>query len=226
MSDQNPRPETELGELIASFDVPAPPELHRRVQAMADEASARRSPLSRNPLALRLGAPALALAALVVTALLVLGSSGATSPLNVQRTAAFALAGATRAAPGEDPSARSQLEANVEGISFPYWDERFGWRSSGSRVDHAGGRAITTVFYSDSAGGRVGYAIVAGSPPPSAGAGTIHWVGRTPYFLSSAGGAGVVSWIRSGHLCVVAGRGVPAATLLALASWQERAAIS
>ena len=83
-----------------------------------------------------------------------------------------------------------------------------------------------TVFYSDAAGRRVGYAIVSGSTAPSVEEGALHWVGRTPYFLSSAEGAGVVSWIRDGHLCVVSGRGVPSATLLALASWQERGSVS
>ena len=109
----------------------------------------------------------------------------------------------------------------MEGIPFPYWREKFGWRSSGSRTDHRDGRVIQTVFYSGAAGRRVGYAIVGGSPAPSAGGGTVRWLHGTSYHLSSVGGANVVSWYRNGHLCVVSGRGVPSATLLALASWQE-----
>ncbi len=225
MTDRSPRPEDELSRLIASIEVPAPSELRLRVKAMADEASARPAPAARNPFALRLGA-ATALAVLIVALIIVLTSSGGQSGLGVQRTAAFALAGATTAAPREDPSARSELAVDVEGVSFPYWGERFGWKSSGSRTDSYDGRTVTTVFYSDSSGRQVGYAIVARRPAPSAGTGAVHWVGRTAYHLSSLGGAGVVSWIRDGLLCVVAGRGVPSRTLLALASWQERASTS
>jgi hypothetical protein len=39
-------------------------------------------------------------------------------------------------------------------------------------------------------------------------------------------GATVVSWLRDGHLCVLAGRGVSGATLLAVASWQERGTVA
>jgi hypothetical protein len=222
MTDPSNEPERELAELISAIDVRAPAELHRRIQAMADEASARRSP-ARSPLRLRLGAGAVALAVLVLALVLALGSSGP-GGLDLQRTAAFALARPELRAPSESPGAGSQLEANVEGIAFPYWGERFGWEASGSRIDRYDGRTIHTVFYSSSAGRRVGYAIVAGSPAPGVGAGTVHYLDGTAYHLTSLDGAGVVSWIREGHLCVVSGRGVPAATLLALASWGERAA--
>jgi hypothetical protein len=222
MTDPLPHSESELSELISSIDVKAPAELHLRIQAMADDASARRSRTGRNPLAPRLGAGTVALAVLVLALILVLGSSGS-GALDDSRTAAFTLAGTERAAPGENPGSRAQLEANVEGISFPYWGGRFGWEASGSRVDRYGGRTIRTVFYTDSQGRRIGYAIVAGGPAPSAGSGAVHYLHGTPYHLSTADGAGVVSWIRDGHLCVLAGRDVPAATLLALASWREPA---
>jgi hypothetical protein len=110
----------------------------------------------------------------------------------------------------------------VEGIPFPYWREKFGWRSSGSRLDRRDGRSIQTVFYSDAAGRRVGYAIVGGRPAPSVGRGEVRWLSGTPYHLTTVAGASVVSWVRDGHLCVVSGRGVSPETLLALASWHER----
>ena len=222
MTDMTPGSEEELTELISSIDAQAPPGLHARIQAMADEASARRSPASRHALTLRIGLGSAALAAVVIALVLVLGGSGSPAGgLDVNRTAAVALARPTLPAPGESPSSRAELEASVENVAFPYWGERFGWESSGSRIDHVAGRTVKTVFYTDAAGRRVGYAIVAGSPAPSAGAGTVRWLHGTPYHLTKIGGSDVVSWVRDGHLCVVAGRGVAPATLLALASWQE-----
>jgi hypothetical protein len=81
---------------------------------------------------------------------------------------------------------------------------------------------ITTVFYADGRGRRIGYAIVAGSPAPRISGGVVRWRNGTPYRLETQSGAPVVTWLRSGHLCVVSGRGVSSATLLRLASWNER----
>jgi hypothetical protein len=79
---------------------------------------------------------------------------------------------------------------------------------------------VTTVFYTDSQGRRVGYAIASGQAPQTSG-GTVvrHW--GVSYRLLSHDGATVVTWQRGGHLCVIAGRGVSARTLLGLASWDS-----
>jgi hypothetical protein len=111
--------------------------------------------------------------------------------------------------------------ASVEGTSFPYWGERFGWKTSGARIDRVGDRTVQTVFYNDASGRQIGYAIVSGRPPTSIRAGEVHWIRGTPYHVSRRGDATAVAWLRNGHLCVVAGRGVDARTLLALASWQQ-----
>ena len=58
-------------------------------------------------------------------------------------------------------------------VPFPYWEDRFGWNSTGSRTDRVDGRSITTVFYTDSHGRRIGYAILAGSPAPQVAGGVI-----------------------------------------------------
>src|ERR1700730_458996 len=94
-----------------------------------------------------------------------------------------------------------------------------GARSPGSRTDRVGGRAVTTVFYADAGGRRIGYAIVAGTPAPRSTGGAIAWRKKTPYRLLTENGTAVVTWLRDGHLCVVSGRGVSSATLLRLASW-------
>jgi hypothetical protein len=115
----------------------------------------------------------------------------------------------------------AQLAVAVDGVPFPYWEDRFGWRSIGSRTDRVDGRSITTVFYGDSSGRRIGYAILAGTPAPGVTGGVIAWRGGVSYRLLSENGAAVVTWLRDGHLCVLSGRGVSSAALLGLASWSD-----
>jgi hypothetical protein len=107
-------------------------------------------------------------------------------------------------------------------VAFPYWEHSFGWRSVGARSDQIGTRAVTTVFYLDAQGRRIGYSIVSGTPPPSASGGKVYKSDGTSYRLVTLNGAKAVVWLRDGRLCVVSGRGVPGATLLRLASWGER----
>ncbi|MGA7704565.1 MAG: hypothetical protein WB998_06675, partial [Solirubrobacteraceae bacterium] len=121
-------------------------------------------------------------------------------------------------APSERANNRGELTASVDGVSFPYWQERFGWRGIGTRSDVVAGRAVTTVFYANSAGQRVGYAIASGRAPTTAGGEVVRRWGVS-YRVVEHGGATVVTWQRAGHLCVMAGRGVSARTLVNLASW-------
>jgi hypothetical protein len=88
----------------------------------------------------------------------------------------------------------------------------------GARADHIDGRSVTTVFYADTQGRRIGYAIVSG-PAWATHGGTLKWRAGVPYRLLTHDGATVVAWPRGGHLCVVSGRGVDAQTLLRLAGW-------
>jgi hypothetical protein len=230
MSGRPSETESELVEFLRSIDVRAPEELHRRIQALVVERSTqhrRPSPRARlsggwPSLGLRLGG-GVALAAGTAVVLLLLSSSGAGSPpLTMREASALTLRGATMAAPGESSANHNQLATAVDGVAFPYWGERFGWRSSGQRVDRVGGRAVTTVFYTSAGGRRIGYAIVAGTPPPRVSGGTIAWRGGTAYKLMRENGAQVVTWVRDGHMCVVSGRGVDSAMLVKLASWDER----
>jgi hypothetical protein len=212
MTDGRPRDESELVELLHAVDVPAPERLHARVQAMTAQ---RRGPVrARRRLALG-AAVALAVAAAVLAAVLPGGGSG----LSVGRAATAALGPATLPAPLER-SGGTSLEASVQGVSFPYWEERFGWRSVGAREDSVDGRRVETVFYESGDGRHVGYAIAGGSPPNLSG-GRLRWRDGVAYRFSQLAGANVVAWVRAGHLCVIAGRGVSDARLLALASWEE-----
>src|SRR5277367_2842403 len=140
-----PRNEDELVELIRSIDVGAPQQLHERVAAMTAGRGQRKAgaPRALSGVRLRLGAAATAVAALAAALALALSGSGG-SGLSLEQASAVALRPATIVAPGESSSDHAQLTAAVDGISFPYWGDRFGWRSSGARVDRIGGRTIKT----------------------------------------------------------------------------------
>jgi hypothetical protein len=225
MTDTHPpRPEDEaqLIELVRSIDVEAPRHLHERIGEMVAAAPQRRTGRARahEGLRLRVGAAGVAFAAVVVALVLALSGSGS-GELGLSQAAAVTLKGATLAAPGQSRSDGAELTASVDGIAFPDWNRRFGWRSAGARSDRIGGRTVRTVFYTDARGRRIGYAIVAGTPAPRIAAGAVKWRSGTEYRLTSLHGAEVVTWTRDGHLCVVSGRGVDGATLLALASWED-----
>lgn len=215
-----------VAELLRAVDVRAPETLHRRIQEMVAprERSAVRSPSGRGPIAGRLKPTlaAMAVAAVVGAAIALLTGGGAQrQELSVRAASALTLGTATMTAPSESRAHAAQLDVAVDGVAFPYWKERFGWRSTGIRMDTIDGRKVTTVFYSSASGSRIGYAIISGTPAPSAGDGTVSWHGGVPYRLVQEHGAQVVTWQRNGRLCVLSGRGVSAATLLGLAGWSD-----
>jgi hypothetical protein len=234
VSRPRPRNESELVEYVRSSDVRAPDELHRKVDALIDA----RSPGARRRLSAdRAGArgrsrfalgfaATIAIAALLVVVVAGGLSGGGSAGPSVRQTAALTLRGATAPAPAESRSHRGQLAVAVDGVAFPYWEDHFGWRSTGARSDSLGGRAVTTVFYEDARGRRLGYAIVAGTPAPRTSGGAVIRRGGVPYRLLSENGTRAITWLRDGHLCVVSGRGVSNATLLRLASWVDSAAVA
>ena len=216
-----------LAEMLRSFDVPAPESLHRRIESLVASHQSQftpRSPRRRlrpfSPFGLA-GAGAVAAAVVAVAIAVALGGGGSSPTVSFSQAAASTLRAATLPAPPESQAHDAQLAVAVDGVPFPYWSERFGWRSSGSRTDRVDGRSITTVFYADSSGQRIGYAILAGTPAPRVGGGAVVWRGGVSYRLLTENSAAVVTWLRDGHLCVVSGHIVSSATLLRLASWSD-----
>jgi hypothetical protein len=216
-----------IAELLRSFDVPAPESLHRRIESLVAShqnqfapRSPRRGARRFSPFGLA-GAGAVAAAVVAVAIVVGLTGGGSAPTVGFSQAAASTQRAATLPAPPESQAHHAQLAVAVDGVPFPDWSERFGWRSTGSRADRVDGRSITTVFYGDSSGRRIGYAILAGTPAPRIGGGVIVWRGGVTYRLLSQNGAAVVTWLREGHLCVVSGRGVSSATLLRLASWSD-----
>jgi len=215
-----------IAELVRSFDASAPESLHRQVESLVathqERHVARR--VSRRVFSpVGLACAGAMLVAVVAVAIAVGLSGGSSAPtVSFSQAAAPTLRAATLPAPPESAAHRAQLAAEVNGGPFPYWEDRFGWRTTGSRTDRVDGRSITTVFYADSSGRRIGYAILAGTPVPRVGGGVIAWRGGISYRLLTENGASVVTWLRDGHLCVVSGHGVSSPTLLRLASWSDR----
>jgi anti-sigma factor RsiW len=200
--------------LLRSVDVPASDSLRLRIQEQAETATTRR----RRP-RLRFGwalPAATGLAVLAAAVILLVGGGGSSGP-SLQQTARLALAAATYPAPSEAPGTAAVLDAGAAGIRFPYWERSVDWRAVGARADRISGRSIVTVFYSSRYGDRVGYSIVGGAPVPVSG-GVRVMRDRIGFTLVSEGPAKVVTWLRSGHTCVIAGQGVSDRTLLALAT--------
>jgi hypothetical protein len=226
---ERPQTEAQLIELLRSSDERAPQELHGRIESMIAEHS---SPRGRRRIAegsatsfgagsaRRLGALA-TLAAVTAAVLAIVLAGGGGSGLTLREATALTLSPAKGPAPAESARHRSELAAAVQGVHFPYWEEHFGWRSTGQRSDRVAGRTVTTVFYANRRGQRIGYAIVAGTPAPQMSGGEMSWHGTTAYRQLVSQGTRVVTWLRAGRLCVLSGRGVGAATLLALARWGD-----
>jgi hypothetical protein len=231
MNDKAPSTESELVEFVHAIDVRAPDSLHRRVESLVAESRPlgrrRRTGSGRSfRLAPRLAATGAIAAALAAVAIAVGLSGGGSPTLSQSQAVALTLRPATETAPPESTRNHTELAAAVEGVSFPYWEGRLGWRSTGARTDRVGGRNVTTVFYADGHGHRIGYAIVAGSPPPRSAGGVVRSRGGTSYRLLAENGVPAVVWLRRGHLCVVSARGVSGATLLRLASWADRSSVA
>lgn len=218
-----------LAQLSALESVRAPDSLHRAVEQLVGDATARprnrrfglprpqplHSGRTASSLRLRLAGAATVLAATIVTLVLVLGSGGPAAP-TVLEASRVALAPATLPSPSENPHDSAKLDASVEGLAYPYWGGRRGWPAAGSRHDMLHGRAVTTVFYATSRGARIGYAIVAGRPLAEPSTGTTLTRGGMRFRVIDANGATVVTWREAGHTCILAGRGVPAAAMVRL----------
>ena len=197
--------------LLRSTDVVAPDSLRMQVEQEIRTANRPRRRRFRLTWALS-AATTLAAAAVVIV---LLAGSGGSSGAGLSQTAQLALAAAVDPAPSE--ARDDTLAETAAGIAFPYWQRSVGWRAVGARVDRLSSRSVVTVFYANPRGQRVGYAIVGGAPLSVSGGTTTTKDGISFTFLRQ-GSARLVTWLRAGHTCVIAGREVSDRTLLALAT--------
>ncbi len=189
---------------VAAASVEAPFELRRRVDALAAERPRR----SWRPFAALAGAGAVAAVVLVL-----LTSGGAPSVGDVLDAAGGAPAAAVSVTGGP------LLDVEVEGVRFPDYREKFGWRAVGRRSDEVDGRDVTTVIY-ERGGDRVRYSIVAGEALTEPEGEDVEAEGTR---LRRFGAGNAVTWRRQGHTCVMAGSaGVSPATVAELAGWKAK----
>ena len=193
----------------------APASLRRRIARREEPAAQRRRlPLLRGPMPLATGV-ATALAVALAAALLLGGPAG---PTAVQ-AAELSKLPATAASPAPDPRQPALLASSFAGVRFPDWSEEFGWRTAGRRSDTLAGRDTETVFYTH-AGHRIGYTVVGGDtidPPDDAE--TVNAAGFELHRFR-AGGQDVVTFVRDGRTCVLAGHVADPRTLVKLAAYR------
>jgi hypothetical protein len=200
-------------EVLEAVAPPAPERLRARVAA---EGRRAQPALRRRRLGFGVGLAVVA-AALLLTALFLL-------PAGVSGGTVIAEAAALHSRPSAEPAppaaSRTLLEASFEGVRFPNYLARFGWRAEGQRADEVRGRGARTVFYRNAEGQRIGYTVLAGAPlqPPDE-ARRARGEGGALLRSFDVGGRTVVVVERGGHTCVVSGIGVPRRELYRLAGW-------
>lgn len=194
--------------LLQSVDEPAPARLQARV------AGHRRVAARRRRLGQALALPVATALAVLIAGVVVLVGGGAGAP-TVPQTARLALSAATLPGPAVDPANPYLLGLRGAGIPFPNWGASTGYAPAGARRDRLAGRTVTTVFYRGPTGRRVGYAIVSG-PPLADVRGRRVTAGAVHFTLARTGAGRLITWVQSGHTCVVASRTVTYGRLLAL----------
>ena len=167
---------------------------------------------------------AIAAAAAVILALVVLLPGSSSGGPSVADTVALADQPPTKPAPGAVPGIPQLLHAQVDGVPFPDYTAKFGWKPAGAREDDPSGRGATTVYYAK--GGRsIAYTIVSGDAldPPAGARSTKR--GGVEYRTFRAGERTVVTWERNGRTCVLSAKAARPAELVTLADWRGKGAI-
>ena len=228
MPDENDTPMTEEelarareGEALiaaAVADVRAPQSLRESIERERERASARAgAPFWRRH---RLGlALASTTAVALVVAVIALQAGDSTTEPTLASVSATASLTPTEGAPRTVGGTPPELDANVENLVFPDWKAKFGWQAVGRRDDTLSGRDVTTVFYRNPDGARLGYAVVSGdaldAEPPGR---EVTHEGKT-YHVASRGDWTIVTWEQQGHTCVIAAPAtVPSTRLVDLAA--------
>jgi anti-sigma factor RsiW len=192
---------------VAAAATEAPFELRRRVDELA--AAPRRA--RWRPFAALAGVGAVAAVAL---ALFVAGGAPSTGGV-LEAALRPPVATVT-------PTGGPLLEEQVEGVRFPDYREKFGWRAAGQRADEVDGRQVRTVTYRKG-GQRVTYSIVAGDALDEPDGEELEAEGTR---LRRIGDDNAVTWRRGGHTCVMDGSsGVSLGTVAELAGWKAKGEI-
>ena len=228
MPDENDTPLTEEelalareGEALISAavaDVHAPQSLREAIERDRQRATVRaRAPFWRRH---RWGVAAAGTAAAALAAVAIALETGATTRTRRStRSTRLHSSTPTSAAPAPAGGEPPVLDAKVGALEFPDWQETFGWKAVGRRDSDLGGRRVTTVFYRNPEGARLGYAVVAGDSLGGHPAGRpVEHKGKT-YDVARGDERTIVTWTQQGHTCaIVAPSEVPESTLVDLAA--------
>jgi hypothetical protein len=202
---------------MRAVEIPAPARLRSEVRALATRPRRRRAWAPARAAWAWVAATGVAVAGLAAGVAAVT-TGGAAAGLSVAQASALTLRSASLPAPARDPAHPAYLLAHVGTVAFPYWETGgVRWWAAGSRTDTLSGRHAVTVFYNSHAGHPVGYSIFAGSPLRVSGGRTVNAGGTVYRQLTGAGGVPTVTWVRDGHTCIIAGRGVSPQVLMTLA---------
>lgn len=213
---QDPR-QQHVHRLLNGGGPATPPTLQASLRALRAPAASRRRP-SRLVVA---GAVAvMTMAAVLAVAL----TAGSPSSPTIAEAATLATRAATTPSPSRDAARPALTRASFAGVTYPYWKDKFGWRTAGERTDSIDGRATRTVFYRHTHH-RIGYTVISGKPLERPAGAQRLVVNGVAMYRYRDGRSTVVAFVRNGHTCVLAGYVHFASTLPKLASWNGEGAI-
>lgn len=205
--------------LRGTAEIGAPARLRADIDRRRPGSGKRRSSRVTSARGALVGAVATALLAAVL--ILPAALSGG---LSVADAAAFAEKPPTNPAPPGVPGTPQLLHADVDGVPFPNYRAKFGWKAAGARHDDRSGHDATTIYY-DKGGRKLAYTIVSGDPLGHPSNARVTRRGGVEYRTFSTGGRTVVTWERGGRTCVLSAKTVPAGELVTLADWRGTGAI-
>lgn len=194
----------------AVADVQAPLALRERI-----EAERTRAPAPRRR---RWWLPAAAAAGLGAVAAALVLALGAGAPSVTDTLGAAAQPAAIGVSVDRDTP--QLLSVARDGVPFPNFAAKFGWKATGARTDEIDGRQTTTVFYEQD-GREVAYTIVGGDALDVPDGETRTIDGRE-FTVLEADGRTIVTWERGGHTCVLSGVGASPDELVELAGWKGK----
>jgi hypothetical protein len=191
---------------------------------LAERSAPRRPARSRSRPRLAL-AGGVAAAALAVGVALTIFTGGGGS-LTVAEAARPSSLAATGAAPATNDRRPALLRATFAGVSYPDWEREFEWFATGQRRDSlVGGRSTRTVFYRHTHH-RIGYTVVDGPALDPPERGERYVVNGLEMRAYKDGPRDVLTFVRNGRTCVLAGEVHRRSTLVKLASWEGDGTIS
>lgn len=212
------------------------PEAHRRLERQRRVVTALRAAGPELPASLRQAflvepgpraranrllvfGPAVAATCVLVVAIagVLLLRTGSDQPApTIAQTALLAFRAPTNPPPKSNPRDRKVLAEQFAGVPFPNYVAQFDARATGQRTDLTSGRTVRTVYYAVPSGARISYSIVSGPALSARAEAKQMIVAGTRLRTYRQGRLSVVTLVRRGRTCVLAGV-VPARLVVALA---------